>query len=68
MFRGFLDGIVADYDFFRDHQAHKGDTRGQAARADKDLTEWQDIVDMVSAYKASIANPQSQRRRGEEGV
>ena len=40
----YLDGWVVDYNLFKDHEAHKGGTPGEAANVNPPYHEWADVV------------------------
>ncbi len=49
----YLDGFVIDYNLFRDHEAHDGETPANAAKVDPKLDEWTDLVHAVSEFRAA---------------
>ncbi len=59
----YLDGWVADYNFFRDHEAHKGGTPGAAAGVGRGLKDWSDVVDAVATFKAAGLDDRSRNRK-----
>ena len=40
----YLDGWVLDFNLFKDHEAHKGGTPGEAADVNPPYAEWADVV------------------------
>ena len=54
-----LDGFVIDYNHFRDHEAHKGETPAKAAKVAVKLDEWTDLVNVVSEFKAATSAAES---------
>jgi transposase-like protein len=58
-----LDGFAIDYNHFRDHHAHRGETPGHIAKMDTGLKNWVNVVNAVSEFKA-MSNPH--KRKAEE--
>ena len=58
----YLDGWVADYNLFRDHEALDGETPGKVAKIDLDLDQWTDVVDVVSEFKAAGLDLRTRKR------
>ena len=58
----YLDGFVIDYNLFRDHHAHDGETPAHVANVKPNLNEWTDLVNTVSAFRAESSAAANRRK------